>query len=170
MARSAGGDGLLFTTVRSPIGVLRLVGDERSLHGVTIDGQRWSTACDPSWRRAEQPFALASRQLEEYFAGDRTRFELPVRLAGTPFQMSVWRALGQIEFASTRSYGQVAASVGRPRAARAVGFANARNPLAIVLPCHRVVGADGRLVGYGGGLERKAWLLEHEASVLERAA
>lgn len=105
----------------------------------------------------------AARALREYFASKRTGFDdLVLAPAGTPFERSVWSALRSIPYAATRSYGQVAAQVGRARASRAVGRANGRNPIAIIIPCHRVIGADGRLVGYGGGLDVKRWLLEYE--------
>jgi methylated-DNA-[protein]-cysteine S-methyltransferase len=107
----------------------------------------------------------ASRQLEAYFAGDLERFELPLDLVGTDFQVAAWRALADIPYGTTVTYGEQARRLGRPRAVRAVGAANGRNPLPVVLPCHRIVGADGSLVGFGGGLERKRLLLEHEAGV-----
>lgn len=102
------------------------------------------------------------RQLLEYFEGRRKSFELPVKLGGTPFQASVWEALQAIPYGETRSYGEIAVAVGRPRASRAVGMANNKNPVAMIVPCHRVIGADGRLVGYGGGLDKKRFLLELE--------
>jgi methylated-DNA-[protein]-cysteine S-methyltransferase len=109
--------------------------------------------------------AAAERQLREYFAGDRRTFDLPLDLEGTPFQRRAWLALAEVPFGTTRSYGEQARRLGAPRAARAVGAANGRNPLAIVLPCHRLVGSDGGLVRYGGGLEVKRALLDHEARV-----
>jgi methylated-DNA-[protein]-cysteine S-methyltransferase len=105
----------------------------------------------------------AERQLDEYFAGTRRTFELPLELAGTEFQRSVWRALLTIPYGETRSYGQIARQIGRPAAVRAVGAANGRNPLAIVAPCHRVVGSTGKLTGFAGGLRAKAFLLELES-------
>ncbi len=106
--------------------------------------------------------AATRRQLSEYFAGSRRTFELPLRLQGTAFQQTVWRRLTEIPYGDTWSYGQLAARIGKPGASRAVGLANGRNPIAILVPCHRVIGADGSLTGYGGGLERKQWLLAHE--------
>jgi methylated-DNA-[protein]-cysteine S-methyltransferase len=153
---------MLYTLLDSPVGPLRIVGSENELFSITMEGQRWSAPHDDSWCRSDAPFATVTSQLNEYFAGRRHDFELPLRLTGTPFRLSVWRALAAIPYAATRSYGELAAAIGRPRAARAVGLANGRNPFAIVLPCHRVIGSSGALVGYGGGLERKAWLLEHE--------
>ena len=102
------------------------------------------------------------RQISEYFAGERTAFELPLSPGGTPFQQRVWRALAEVPYGETVSYGELAGALGAPGAARAVGLANGRNPIPIVVPCHRIVGADGRLTGYGGGLERKRALLELE--------
>jgi methylated-DNA-[protein]-cysteine S-methyltransferase len=114
---------------------------------------------------AAAPFPLAKEQLRAYFAGELTRFTLPLALHGTPFQRLVWEALGTIPYGTTISYRELARQVGRPRSVRAVGQANGRNPVAIIVPCHRVIGADGRLTGYGGGLERKEALLALEASV-----
>jgi methylated-DNA-[protein]-cysteine S-methyltransferase len=152
----------------SPVGDLLLVGGEDGrLRGLWMEQQRWTTGLQPGWVRDDAPFAAAREQLGAYFAGDRTRFDLPLDLdAGSPFQQLVWRALLAIPYGETRSYGELAASIGRPGAARAVGLANGRNPVGIVVPCHRVIGADGGLTGYGGGLERKRRLLDHEATVL----
>ena len=108
----------------------------------------------------------AITQLQEYFVGSRYDFELPLDLQGTEFQVAAWNALAEIPYGRTASYGQQAASIGRPKAVRAIGGANGRNPVAIVLPCHRIVGADGSLTGFGGGIEVKKWLLDHEQSML----
>ncbi|MDR0764122.1 MAG: methylated-DNA--[protein]-cysteine S-methyltransferase [Synergistaceae bacterium] len=117
----------------------------------------------PGYGRAETPLIKeAARQLGEYFAGARTAFDLPLSLDGTEFQISVWNALLTIGYGETRSYGDIAALIGKPRAARAVGSANHRNPAAIIVPCHRVIGRDGSLTGYGGGLRVKRFLLEFE--------
>jgi methylated-DNA-[protein]-cysteine S-methyltransferase len=155
----------LFTQIPSPVGDLLLVGDGTELQALWIDGQRWAPAIAPDWRRAAAPFVEAARQLEQYFAGERTQFTLPLRLAGTPFQSEVWRALTRIPFGQTRTYGVIAADIGRPSAARAVGAANGQNPFCIVVPCHRLIGSDGGLVDYAAGLEVKRRLLEHEARV-----
>ncbi len=128
------------------------------------DGRRTPTP-DPGWVRDERALAPTRRQLDEYFAGERREFELELAPTGTPFQLSVWRALCAIPYGETASYGEVAAAVGQPGAARAVGGANNRNPIAIVVPCHRVIGAAGTLFGYGGGLDRKQQLLALEAGV-----
>jgi methylated-DNA-[protein]-cysteine S-methyltransferase len=111
------------------------------------------------------PFPLLRRQLAEYFAGQRTAFELPLAPAGTPFQRGVWDALVAIPYGETRSYGELAALVGKPGAARAVGSANHDNPIAVVIPCHRVIGAGGSLTGYAGGIDRKRYLLELEGAL-----
>jgi methylated-DNA-[protein]-cysteine S-methyltransferase len=130
------------------------------------DGGLRSLAFDDEERPAPAPapgvLADTRRQLSEYFAGERTTFELPLSAGGTPFQQRVWRALAAIPYGETVSYGELAATIGAPHAARAVGLANGRNPIPIVVPCHRVIGADGRLTGFGGGLERKRALLELE--------
>src|SRR3954454_4300568 len=154
---------LLYTTLDSPIGELLLVGDGEALRGLHIqDGPRRSSI-GSSWRRADEPFAAASDQLDEYFAGERVDFALPAEGAGTAFQRRVWRALREIPYGETISYGELARRIGQPSAVRAVGMANGRNPISIVVPCHRVIGADGTLTGYGGGIERKRFLLELEA-------
>jgi methylated-DNA-[protein]-cysteine S-methyltransferase len=114
------------------------------------------------WRADEGAFEALQRQLEEYFAGRRTTWDLELRPSGTPFQLAVWSALRDIPYGATVGYGELAAHIGRPSAARAVGAANGANPISIVIPCHRVIGADGSLTGYGWGVEQKAWLLAHE--------
>lgn len=153
------------TTVDSPIGPLTLVASGGALVRVEMDGQAHSVPPAPDWVRDDDDAVLAATraQLEEYFAGQRTAFDLPLAPAGTPFQLRVWEELARIPYGTTISYGELAERVDSPGASRAVGLANGRNPLAIVVPCHRVIGASGRLTGYGGGLERKAWLLDHEA-------
>jgi methylated-DNA-[protein]-cysteine S-methyltransferase len=138
-----------------------LTSDGTALTGVLFDAE-----VDPSW--STEPCAVLDRaaaQLGEYFAGDRTEFDLPLEPAGTPFQRSTWLALREIPYAETINYGQLALRVGNPKASRAVGLANGRNPISIVVPCHRVIGADGSLTGYGGGLDRKRLLLDLERRV-----
>ena len=154
-----------FTRLPSPVGDLLLAGDGRELTALWIDGQRWAPAIGDDWRQAAEPFAQAARQLREYFAGERTAFELPLRRSGTAFQREVWDALSRIPFGETRTYGELAAELGHPRAARAVGAANGQNPFCIVVPCHRLIGSDGRLVDYAAGVDVKRGLLEHEARV-----
>lgn len=151
-------------TVESPVGPLRLVAGADGLAEISFGGR--------ATRGAEAPghplLRRAAAQLAEYFAGTRQDFELPLAAAGTPFQRAVWKELTTIGFAVTCSYAELARSLGRPSAARAVGAANGQNPIAIVVPCHRVVGADGALTGYSGGLLAKRWLLEHEREVRAR--
>jgi methylated-DNA-[protein]-cysteine S-methyltransferase len=151
--------------VPSPVGELTLVGSPRGLRYVLWAGE---PPREPCVAAGCDVLEEAARQLSAYFAGDLWRFDLPLDLVGTEFQVEAWRALADIPYGTTRSYGAQARRLGRPRAVRAVGAANARNPLPIVLPCHRVVGADGSLVGFGGGLAVKRLLLEHEARVARR--
>ena len=130
-----------------------------------MPSQRYGPECDPAWRRDAASFADVASQLEQYFAGERTAFDLRLAPRGTPFQQRVWGLLREIPFGETTTYGALAQALGNPRTVRAVGLANGHNPISIVVPCHRVIGADGSLVGFGGGLERKRALLAHEAEV-----
>ena len=152
----------------TPIGTLRLVGDERRLERVDLPNAA-AQAPDPAWHeeRRTLPAALdtAKRQLAEYFDGARRDFDLPLSADGTAFQRRVWGELRRIPYGATISYGELARRIGTPTASRAVGAANGRNPLAIVVPCHRVIGADGALTGYGGGLPVKQALLALERRV-----
>jgi methylated-DNA-[protein]-cysteine S-methyltransferase len=157
------------TVVDSPLGPLTLVAAGDALTGVYMDRQRYRPAPETFGERDDSPFAEAARQLEEYFAGKRTRFDLSLAPVGTPFQRQVWEALQAIPYGQTVSYGQLADRLGRPTAARAVGLANGHNPISIIVPCHRVVGANGDLTGYGGGLDRKRRLLDFEQNVSERS-
>ena len=149
-------------TISSPLGPLRLLAartPEPALCGVYLPAQ----ASPPATPCADDPVLLAAaRQLGEYFAGARRRFDLPLRLAGTDFQRTVWRALLTIPFAATRYYAELAGEIDHPRACRAVGAANGKNPISIIVPCHRVLGSDGSLTGYAGGQPAKRWLLDHE--------
>ena len=156
----------LYTTTDSPVGELLLVGREGALEGLYMRAGPRPKPVREDWCRAEAPFAGAVEQLGEYFAGGRTSFDLPLELRGTVFQRQVWEALRDIPHGGTESYGALAARLGPAVSPRAVGTANGQNPVSIVVPCHRVIGADGSLVGYGGGLERKRLLLELEAGVL----
>ncbi len=151
-----------YTRMESPIGELLLLGDEKALSGLYMQDGRKPTTIDPSWEESPAPFAEVRTQLEEYFAGRRTTFDIPLAARGAPFEREVWHALEEIPYGETVSYGEIARRVGQPTAARAVGTANGRNPIAVIVPCHRVIGADGSLTGYGGGLERKRLLLELE--------
>lgn len=157
--------------VETPFGVMLLGGNEASLHHVLLPNATAEAEETLEDEREGRPAAIAEaeRQMKEYFAGDRQRFELPLDPEGTDFQRSVWWALAEIPYGATASYGDIARRVGRPTAFRAVGMANGQNPLPIVLPCHRVIGSNGTLTGFGGGLELKEGLLSHERSVLARA-
>jgi methylated-DNA-[protein]-cysteine S-methyltransferase len=152
-----------FTTMATAIGQITLTGDGEALTGLYMDHHLRRPPLPPGAVHDDAQLADARAQLEEYMAGERTRFDLPLRAAGTAFQREVWSALEQIPYAETISYGELARRVGRPSASRAVGLANGRNPISIVVPCHRVIGASGTLTGYGGGLERKRFLLDLEA-------
>jgi methylated-DNA-[protein]-cysteine S-methyltransferase len=154
---------LLYTTLESPIGELLLLGDGQALHGLYMQDGRKPRQIARSWRERSAAFAPVIAQLHEYFAGQPLTFELPLVMRGTEFEQCVWHALREIPYGQTVSYGEIARRIGQPAAARAVGLANARNPIAVIVPCHRVIGADGSLTGYGGGLERKRILLELES-------
>ncbi|BFI95625.1 MAG: methylated-DNA--[protein]-cysteine S-methyltransferase [Rhodanobacter sp.] len=154
-----------FDDMPTPIGSLRLVADARGLREVWFESGKQHRPPDPHWSHDADRLAFARAQLEEYFAGARQVFELPLHPLGTPFQLDVWRALARIPYGTTVSYGEVARRIGQPQAVRAVGAANGRNPLPIVLPCHRVIGADGSLTGFGGGLPVKRFLLAMEARI-----
>lgn len=159
---------ICFTQMESPIGILTLRGTEHGLTGLFMDAHRFGPKPNVwlGWVRDDALFAEANSQLTDYFAGRRKTFELAIdrdALGGTEFQRRVWRELEKIIYGMTISYGELAARIGNPNAVRAVGLANARNPISIVVPCHRVIGANGTLTGYGGGLERKRWLLELES-------
>jgi methylated-DNA-[protein]-cysteine S-methyltransferase len=156
---------MLYCTIDSPIGELLLAGDGETLQVLSMQGGRHPARIPSGWTRSEEPFARARIQLAEYFDGRRRRFEIPLAPGGTPFELEVWRALEAIPYGETISYGELASRIGRPDAPRAVGAANGRNPIAVIIPCHRVVGADGSLTGYGGGLERKRLLLDLEAGI-----
>jgi methylated-DNA-[protein]-cysteine S-methyltransferase len=157
---------LLYDTIDSPIGTLLLVGDGHAVHRVDMQQGRRPTRIDPSWQHEPEALADVTAQLGEYFAGARRTFELKLSMAGNPFERRVWDELVEIPYGETASYGEIARRVGAVTAARAVGLANGRNPIAVIVPCHRVIGADGSLTGYGGGLERKRFLLDLESGVL----
>jgi len=158
----------IFCYVDSPIGRLMLTSDGTALTGLYMNLYRNKPSKLPGlgddWiqNATIDPLPAAARQLKEYFAGKRREFDLPLRMEGTGFQQRVWRELTKIPFGETRSYGQLAKRLNNPNGSRAVGLANGRNPIAIFVPCHRVIGADGSLTGFGGGLDRKEWLLTHE--------
>jgi methylated-DNA-[protein]-cysteine S-methyltransferase len=146
----------------SPVGPLTLVAAGGVLCGLYIDGQRHLPTAQTFGQRDDTVLAETVGQVEEYFAGQRTQFDVPMAFNGTRFQQLVWNALRTIPYAETVSYGLIARQIGRPAASRAVGLANGRNPISIIVPCHRVVGSTGQLTGYGGGLERKQFLLDLE--------
>jgi methylated-DNA-[protein]-cysteine S-methyltransferase len=152
------------TVVDSPLGALTLVAEGDALTGVYFEGHLRGPSPDALGSREDAGFEDARGQLEEYFAGRRQSFDLPLAPRGEPFQRRVWALLEQIPYGETRSYGQLARELGDPALAQAVGAANGRNPLSVIVPCHRVVGADGSLTGYAGGLERKRLLLDLEES------
>lgn len=156
--------------IDTPIGEVTLVNTDGVLSGVYMAEHRPSPDRTSFGPRVTEGFDEVRTQLGEYFAGERTRFTFPVAPAGTEFQREVWAALAEIEYGTTCTYTSIAAAVGRPTAVRAVAAANARNPLCIVVPCHRVIGSSGKLTGYAGGLERKRFLLEREAEVREARA
>lgn len=154
-----------YSFMPSPIGELLLVSDGAALTGVYMQNHLHWDGLQPHWRRDDHRLREARRQLQAYFAEELKVFELPLALHGTGFQRSVWQELLKIPYGQTTSYGELAGRLGQPKASRAVGLANGRNPISIIVPCHRVVGANGTLTGYGGGLPRKRWLLDHEAGV-----
>jgi methylated-DNA-[protein]-cysteine S-methyltransferase len=153
----------LFSIYDSPLGRLVLSGDEDALTGVRFSDRGAPPA---GGRRDDARFSEERRQLGDYFAGRLTTFELALKLEGNPFELRVWEALRTIPYGTTTTYGELAARLGAPDASRAVGAANGRNPIPIVVPCHRVIGARGKLTGYGGGLHRKRALLAHEGALL----
>ncbi len=150
--------------MQSPVGKLLLTADGRSLTGLYLKGQKHFPAIATDWQGSSDavPFARVAQQLSEYFNSQREHFDLPLSPKGTEFQKQVWHQLHAIPFGETISYGSIARSIGQPNASRAVGAANGRNPISIILPCHRVVASNGKLTGYAGGVERKQWLLQHE--------
>ena len=157
----------IYWTVDSPIGELLLVGDGDRLQKLHMQSARRPTRIGADWVRDAEPFADLCEQLDQYFAGERREFDVALDPHGTEFELRVWRALRQIPYGETESYGKLADRIGHPGHARAVGYANGRNPIAVVIPCHRVIGADGSLTGYAGGLERKRLLLDLEAPLAQ---
>jgi len=156
-----------YDIIDSPVGRLLLTGDERALTGLyMLDAGEHSASPQPGWLRREGGFPEAAAQLARYFAGELRDFDLPLAPVGTRFQLAVWEELTRIPYGKTVSYGDVAGALGKSLlASRAVGLANGRNPISIIVPCHRVIGADGSLTGYGWGLDRKEWLLRHEGAM-----
>jgi len=150
-----------YAIVDSPIGDLLLTAEKGRITGLHFS----PFAIDPAWVHDPGRLAPAATQLSEYFAGERTEFDLPLSPEGTVFQQRVWAMLREIPYGETTTYGTIARELGDPKTVRAVGLANGRNPIAVIIPCHRVIGADGSLTGFGGGLDRKRALLDHEAGV-----
>ena len=150
-----------YSRIDSPVGPLLLAVSERGLVALEFDGR----SILKGWEESAEKTAPYARQLEEYFAGGRRRFDLPLDLRGTDFQKRCWQELLKIPYGETRSYAEIARAIGNPAAVRAVGLANGKNPIAIVVPCHRVIGSDGSLTGYGGGLETKRKLLQLEGAL-----
>lgn len=155
-----------FTTIQSPVGQIFVQGEEGFVTGLYLPNHKHWRGPPENCRRDYGELADAGEQLAEYFAGERQVFDLPLKLIGTEFQKAVWRELAEIPFGVSISYAELARRVGQPTATRAVGAANGRNPISIIVPCHRVIATSGKLTGYGGGLENKKWLLNHEGSRL----
>jgi methylated-DNA-[protein]-cysteine S-methyltransferase len=153
---------LYYTTLGSPIGELLLVSDGEALVGLYLEGDCRRPEPSALWRRDDDVFHAASDQFAAYFAGKLTAFTLRLAPRGTAFQLRVWELLRPIPFGTTVSYGELARRLGQPGASRAIGAANACNPISIIVPCHRIIGSDGALTGYAAGIERKKWLLDHE--------
>lgn len=154
----------LYSYCESPIGPLLLYGNREVLQGLSFSTGKKAKGADPRWRRSDESFKQVAQQLREYFAGERKVFDLSIEPQGTAFQRDVWQALREIPFGETRSYADIARSIGNPKAVRAVGSANGNNPIAIIVPCHRVIGSNGSLTGFGGGLDSKRFLLALEAN------
>jgi len=152
------------TTMKSPVGTLTLIADNKGLNAILWEKEKpHRVPLQATAEKKENPiFENAKKQLQEYFEGRRQKFNLPLSLAGTAFQKEVWQALAEIPFGEVRTYGEMAAKIGRPKAQRAVGAAIGRNPVSIVVPCHRVIGSDGSLTGFAAGLQTKSFLLRHE--------
>lgn len=155
-----------YCIVPSPLGDLILLSDasHTALAALWIGGEKHSSPIQAEWQKDDQALPAVRKQLAEYFAGKRTEFDLPLAPVGTPFQMQAWQALREIPYGTTQSYAQQAARIGNPNACRAIGLANGRNPISIIVPCHRVIGSSGALTGYGGGIAAKRWLLDHETT------
>jgi len=150
------------TRIDSPIGPLFLTLEQDQLTNVCLHQQKRTVEVKPEWICSERPFRAIAKQFREYFRGKRRAFEISLRLEGTDFQKSAWNELLKIPYGATISYGELAKRIGNPKAVRAVGLANGRNPIPIIVPCHRVIGANGQLTGFGGGIENKALLLKIE--------
>jgi methylated-DNA-[protein]-cysteine S-methyltransferase len=153
---------IFYTALESPVGHLLLAGDADALRLVSFESSKHAAPPQAGWKQDTGPFAEVIRQLKAYFRGELKQFDLPLALEGTDFQLRVWNALRAIPYGETISYAQLAERIGNPKAVRAVGLANGSNPVPIIVPCHRVIGSDGSLTGFGGGLSTKKMLLELE--------
>jgi methylated-DNA-[protein]-cysteine S-methyltransferase len=151
-----------YSHIECPLGQVCIQGDGQFITGLYLPLHKGWKGPDATWQQSDAPFATARKQLAEYFAGERQQFDLPLQLQGTSFQQRVWRELMNIPFGATITYAELARRVGQPTASRAVGAANGRNPISIIVPCHRVIGASGKLTGYAGGVDKKEWLLAWE--------
>lgn len=158
-----------YTHIDGPLGRMIVLGDAQFITGLYLPEHRGWAGLDPALEQSDFRFTAVRQQLGEYFAGLRQQFDVPLKLAGTPFQQRVWQELVRIPFGTTISYAELARRVGQPAAARAVGHANGRNPISILVPCHRVIGANGKLTGYAGGVEKKQSLLAWERAVVAPA-
>ena len=152
------------TKIDSPVGPLLVTIEEDQLTNVCFSNQKRTVDVQPEWVESKRHFKTIAKQLAEYFQGKRRAFDIPIRLKGTDFQLSVWKQLSKITYGTTVTYGDIAKTIKNPKAVRAVGLANGQNPVPIIVPCHRVIGANGKLTGFGGGLENKAHLLQIESS------
>lgn len=157
---------MYYTKIQSPVGPLLLAADDRGLCFISFSASRRAVHVQPGWKRDPAPFEETVRQLQAYFRGELKEFTVPLAFEGTPFQQSVWKNLLAIPYGKTISYSQLADRVGQPKAVRAVGLANGQNPIPIIIPCHRVIGSNGKLTGYGGGLPIKEKLLALESKQL----
>ena len=157
---------IFYTRIDSPVGKLLLAADTQGLRLVSFESSKRATPVRPQWSEDNAPFAEVIRQLRAYFAGELREFDLPLAPEGTEFQLRVWNSLRTIPYGETISYAQLAQKIGNPQAVRAVGLANGSNPIPIIVPCHRVIGSDGSLTGFGGGLANKQKLLALESRQL----
>jgi len=154
---------MYYSQYLSPIGQLLLVGDGENIHKIIFPNDRRPTEPDDAWEHDDSVFSALAQQLDAYFEGKLKQFSVPLTPEGTEFQRSVWDALQQVDYGETCSYRDIATAIGKPSASRAVGAANGANPIPIVIPCHRIIGTNGTLTGFAGGLHTKQWLLSHEA-------
>lgn len=157
-----------YDLLESPLGRFLITSNGESITGLYLENHKGGPAPQVGWHRDHSQFSETRRQLDAYFSGELVAFELPLAPEGTPFQLRVWEELQRIPYGSTISYGELARNIGNPNASRAVGAANGRNPISIIIPCHRVIGSNANLTGYAGGIERKKMLLEMETATLAR--